>query len=73
MGELAGFDTHPMNSASQISLVLAPWAASMTSNVSTASNMTMSGLYKDARDTTRRRVRHDDGKLLGGGTGLTTG
>jgi hypothetical protein len=73
MGELAGFAAHPTNSASRMSLVLAPWAASMTSNISTASNMMMSGLYKGTRDTTRRRVRHDDGKLLGGGTGLMTG
>lgn len=35
--------------------------------------MTKSGLFKDERDTVRRRVRHRDGKLLKGGIGLTTG
>ena len=35
--------------------------------------MTKSGLFKDARDTQRRRTRHRDGRLLRGGIGLTTG
>ncbi|KAI0354513.1 hypothetical protein OH77DRAFT_507076 [Trametes cingulata] len=35
--------------------------------------MTKSGLFKDERDTIKRRVRHRDGKLLAGGIGLTTG
>ncbi|KAF9806366.1 hypothetical protein IEO21_08700 [Rhodonia placenta] len=35
--------------------------------------MTKSGLYKDGRDTAKRRHRHRDGKLLRGGIGLTTG
>ncbi|CCL98737.1 uncharacterized protein FIBRA_00742 [Fibroporia radiculosa] len=35
--------------------------------------MTKSGLYKDERDTQKRRCRHRDGKLLRGGIGLTTG
>ncbi|KAH9940018.1 uncharacterized protein BXZ73DRAFT_88780 [Epithele typhae] len=39
----------------------------------TGSMMTKKGLFKDERDTTRRRVRHRDGKLLRGGIGLTTG
>lgn len=47
------------------------------STLSLASNagsvMTKSGIYKDERDTVRRRVRHRDGKLLKGGIGLTTG
>jgi hypothetical protein len=60
MGELASTDTRSMSSASQTTLTLAYSAASMSSNVSTASNMIKSGLYKDERDTTRRR----DGKLL---------
>jgi hypothetical protein len=34
---------------------------------------TKSGVFKDERDTTRRRVRHRDGRLLRGGIGLTTG
>ncbi|THH29170.1 hypothetical protein EUX98_g5040 [Antrodiella citrinella] len=38
-----------------------------------ASVMTKSGLFKDARDTQKRRVRHRDGRLLKGGIGLTTG
>ncbi|KAF8273570.1 hypothetical protein EI94DRAFT_1156458 [Lactarius quietus] len=32
-----------------------------------------SGIFKDERDTMRRRVRHRDGRLLRGGIGLTTG
>ena len=35
--------------------------------------MTKSGLFKDERDTVRRRQRHRDGKLLREGLGLTTG
>ena len=35
--------------------------------------MTKSGLFKDERDTERRRTRHRDGRLLRGGLGLTTG
>ena len=35
--------------------------------------MTKSGLFKDERDTVRRRQRHRDGKLLKEGLGLTTG
>ncbi|KAI0738244.1 hypothetical protein C8Q80DRAFT_1292565 [Daedaleopsis nitida] len=35
--------------------------------------MTKGGLFKDERDTVKRRVRHRDGKLLRGGIGLTTG
>ncbi|KAL1943483.1 hypothetical protein VTO73DRAFT_3928 [Trametes versicolor] len=35
--------------------------------------MTKSGLFKDERDTVKRRVRHRDGRLLAGGIGLTTG
>ncbi|KAH8102321.1 hypothetical protein BXZ70DRAFT_68515 [Cristinia sonorae] len=35
--------------------------------------MTKTGLFKDSRDTQRRRTRHRDGKLLRGGIGLTTG
>ncbi|KAH9169526.1 hypothetical protein EDB89DRAFT_1984553 [Lactarius sanguifluus] len=31
------------------------------------------GIFKDERDTIRRRVRHRDGRLLRGGIGLTTG
>jgi hypothetical protein len=31
------------------------------------------GLFKDDRDTLKRRTRHRDGKLLRGGIGLTTG
>lgn len=38
-----------------------------------ASIMTKSGLYKDQRDTHRRRIRHRDGRLLKEGVGLTTG
>jgi hypothetical protein len=34
---------------------------------------TKSGVFKDERDTIRRRVRHRDGRLLRGGIGLTTG
>lgn len=34
---------------------------------------TKSGIFKDERDTIRRRVRHRDGRLLRGGIGLTTG
>ncbi len=34
---------------------------------------TKSGVFKDERDTIRRRVRHRDGRLLKGGIGLTTG
>lgn len=41
--------------------------------VTMASNMTSSGLFKDERDTTKRRVRHRDGNLLRDGRGLTTG
>ncbi|CDO76849.1 hypothetical protein BN946_scf185033.g46 [Trametes cinnabarina] len=39
----------------------------------TGSIMTKSGLFKDERDTVKRRVRHRDGRLLAGGIGLTTG
>lgn len=35
--------------------------------------MTKTGLFKDERDTERRRRRHRDGKLLREGLGLTTG
>ncbi|THV00443.1 hypothetical protein K435DRAFT_456508 [Dendrothele bispora CBS 962.96] len=35
--------------------------------------MTKSGIFKDARDTPSRRLRHKDGRLLRGGLGLTTG
>ncbi|KAI0710675.1 hypothetical protein C8Q76DRAFT_798218 [Earliella scabrosa] len=35
--------------------------------------MTKNGLFKDERDTFKRRVRHRDGRLLRGGIGLTTG
>ncbi|TFK82133.1 hypothetical protein K466DRAFT_603923 [Polyporus arcularius HHB13444] len=35
--------------------------------------MTKNGLFKDERDTIKRRVRHRDGKLLREGVGLTTG
>jgi len=35
--------------------------------------ITKSGVFKDERDTIRRRVRHRDGRLLRGGIGLTTG
>lgn len=34
---------------------------------------TKNGLFKDDRDTLKRRRRHRDGKLLRGGIGLTTG
>ncbi|KZT63619.1 hypothetical protein DAEQUDRAFT_104169 [Daedalea quercina L-15889] len=48
-----------------------------SSHMSVVSNagsvMTKSGLFKDERDTVRRRVRHRDGRLLQGGIGLTTG
>ncbi|EJF61904.1 hypothetical protein DICSQDRAFT_146709 [Dichomitus squalens LYAD-421 SS1] len=37
------------------------------------SMMTKNGLFKDERDTIKRRVRHRDGKMLRGGIGLTTG
>ncbi|CCM05822.1 uncharacterized protein FIBRA_08056 [Fibroporia radiculosa] len=48
---------------------------SVLSVVSNAGSvMTKSGLlYKDPRDTTRRRLRHRDGHLLKQGMGLTTG
>ncbi|KZT18891.1 hypothetical protein NEOLEDRAFT_1142817 [Neolentinus lepideus HHB14362 ss-1] len=39
----------------------------------TGSIMTKSGIYKDERDTAKRRTRHRDGRLLKGGLGLTTG
>jgi hypothetical protein len=73
MGDLAGVDTCSMSSASQTSLAPTHSAASITPNVSTASNMFKSGLYKGEQDTTRRRVHHCDGKLLRGGIGPTTG
>ena len=38
-----------------------------------ASLRTKTGLFKDDRDTFKRRRRHRDGKLLRGGIGLTTG
>ncbi|KAH9968033.1 hypothetical protein BC827DRAFT_466082 [Russula dissimulans] len=38
-----------------------------------SNSMTKSGVFKDERDTIRRRVRHRDGRLLRGGIGLTTG
>ncbi|KIK61639.1 hypothetical protein GYMLUDRAFT_42656 [Collybiopsis luxurians FD-317 M1] len=46
---------------------------SKMSMISNTSNQTKSGLLKDARDTTSRRRRHKDGRLLRGGIGLTTG
>ncbi|KDQ54022.1 hypothetical protein JAAARDRAFT_49398 [Jaapia argillacea MUCL 33604] len=46
---------------------------SVFSTMTTASVMTKSGIFKDERDTQRRRVRHRDGRLLKGGLGLTTG
>lgn len=48
---------------------------SVLSVASTAGSvMTKSGLlYKDPRDTARRRLRHRDGHLLRAGMGLTTG
>ncbi|TFY63927.1 hypothetical protein EVG20_g6126 [Dentipellis fragilis] len=48
---------------------------SILSVASTAagSMMTKSGIFKDERDTVKRRVRHRDGRLLRGGIGLTTG
>ncbi|KII91466.1 hypothetical protein PLICRDRAFT_508762 [Plicaturopsis crispa FD-325 SS-3] len=42
-------------------------------NSTVGSVMTKSGVFKDDRDTPRRRVRHRDGKLLKAGMGLTTG
>ncbi|KAF7789739.1 hypothetical protein EIP86_000685 [Pleurotus ostreatoroseus] len=39
----------------------------------TGSMTTKSGLFKDPRDTQRRRIRHRDGQLLKAGMGLTTG
>ncbi|GJE96292.1 hypothetical protein PsYK624_124860 [Phanerochaete sordida] len=42
-------------------------------NSTTGSIMTKSGIIKDERDTTKRRVRHRDGRLLREGLGLTTG
>jgi hypothetical protein len=66
-------DTRLMSSSAPTSLALAHSAASMTSSVSTASNMTKSGLSKGERDTTCRRLRHRDGKLLRDGIGPTTG
>lgn len=38
-----------------------------------ASLKTKTRLFKDDRDTLKRRRRHRDGKLLRGGIGLTTG
>ncbi|KAH9990225.1 hypothetical protein BJV74DRAFT_444856 [Russula compacta] len=38
-----------------------------------SNSVTKSSVFKDERDTTRRRVRHRDGRLLRGGIGLTTG
>ncbi|KAI0060518.1 hypothetical protein BV25DRAFT_938426 [Artomyces pyxidatus] len=38
-----------------------------------STSMTKSGVFKDERDTVKRRVRHRDGRLLRGGIGLTTG
>jgi large subunit ribosomal protein LP1 len=38
-----------------------------------SNSKTKSGVFKDERDTIRRRVRHRDGRLLRGGIGLTTG
>ncbi|KAJ3772542.1 hypothetical protein FB446DRAFT_736131 [Lentinula raphanica] len=46
---------------------------SMMSMLSNSSCQTKSGLYKDTRDTSSRRLRHKDGRLLRGGIGLTTG
>ncbi|KAJ3732070.1 hypothetical protein DFJ43DRAFT_1075407 [Lentinula guzmanii] len=46
---------------------------SMMSMLSNASIQTKSGLFKDTRDTSTRRLRHKDGRLLRGGIGLTTG
>ncbi|KAF9777429.1 hypothetical protein BJ322DRAFT_574801 [Thelephora terrestris] len=43
------------------------------STISTASVKTKTGLFKDHRDTLKRRRRHRDGRLLRGGIGLTTG
>ncbi|KAK7449338.1 hypothetical protein VKT23_013479 [Stygiomarasmius scandens] len=45
--------------------------ASMASRADSV--MTKSGVFKDARDTPSRRLRHKDGRLLRGGLGLTTG
>ncbi|KAJ3917810.1 hypothetical protein F5877DRAFT_79583 [Lentinula edodes] len=46
---------------------------SMMSMTSNTSIQTKSGLFKDTRDTSSRRLRHKDGRLLRGGIGLTTG
>ena len=54
-------------------LVLIPLLNIFQFIVTTATNMTASGLYRDERDTTKRRVRHRDGNLLRDGRGLTTG
>ncbi|KAI0631827.1 hypothetical protein C8Q77DRAFT_1061521 [Trametes polyzona] len=49
-------------------------ANSVLSVASTAaSTMTKSGVYRDPRDTQRRRIRHKDQALLRAGMGLTTG
>ncbi|TFK84671.1 hypothetical protein K466DRAFT_217006 [Polyporus arcularius HHB13444] len=49
-------------------------ANSVLSLASTAgSTMTKSGIYRDPRDTQRRKVRHRDQQLLRAGMGLTTG
>lgn len=50
-----------------------PPLVAMDGNRSVVSAKTKSGVFKDERDTTRRRVRHRDGHLLRGGIGLTTG
>ncbi|KAL5478236.1 hypothetical protein ACEPAI_2420 [Sanghuangporus weigelae] len=47
--------------------------ASYATNASFGSVMTKTGLFKDERNTERRRRRHRDGKLLREGLGLTTG
>ncbi|KZT03275.1 uncharacterized protein LAESUDRAFT_716287 [Laetiporus sulphureus 93-53] len=44
-------------------------AASMAGSITTKAGV----LYKDPRDTVRRRIRHRDGSLLRAGMGLTTG
>jgi large subunit ribosomal protein LP1 len=54
-------------------IVSDPPLVAMDASRSVVSVKTKSGVFKDERDTTRRRVRHRDGRLLRGGIGLTTG
>ncbi|OCB88712.1 hypothetical protein A7U60_g4187 [Sanghuangporus baumii] len=70
---LASLSSGSLSSRNSIAGTGRDSVASYATNASFGSVMTKTGLFKDERNTERRRRRHRDGKLLREGLGLTTG